>query len=340
MHGQAGSSSKSTVYVSPSKEVAAFPVYSEFFPLLPEGQEGVRKYAQMIFEVKVKPAGYIIQPSTLEGSRYWPKNLRYDKSFHTHCDLEHLIENCSDLMLSAILVRQFGKGAASLPAPIHNANTQINDDFIHPRGLGKGPQFHWTFLKEKAYEKEELNSVQASHTAYFRDDKGRVVASLPGEKSNMTAHAISFQYENEEVTVPLQSPSDANILGQLLLAHHPRFVSRVVQANAVQEDLQTEQHILTCKLIDLTTPRRPTSAIATPSSTITSAATSASFAAKPLASTATASQRVFLGVERKTIELVKMHGYFTCKRRNIAVSLTVDDACKVYMLVRGSICMF
>jgi len=29
-HGQAGSSSKSTIYVSPSKEVAAFPVYSEF----------------------------------------------------------------------------------------------------------------------------------------------------------------------------------------------------------------------------------------------------------------------------------------------------------------------
>jgi len=114
-HGQAGSSSKSTIYVSPSKEVAAFPVYSEFSPLLPqedrktpsckirEGQERFfQKHAQMIFEMKVKPSSCSIQKSTLAGSRHWPETLRYDKSFHTHCDLEHFVENNSDIMLSAI----------------------------------------------------------------------------------------------------------------------------------------------------------------------------------------------------------------------------------------------
>jgi len=44
-------------------------------------------------------------------------------------------------------------------------------------------------------------------------------------------------------------------------------------------------------------------------------------------------QRVFLGVERKNVALVKNLGYFTYKRKNIAVSRTVDDARKVCMLV-------
>ena len=86
-----------------------------FQPLLPqedrktpsckirEGQERFfQKHAQMIFEMKVKPSSCSIQKSTLAGSRHWPENLRYDKSFHTHCDLEHFVENNSDIMLSAI----------------------------------------------------------------------------------------------------------------------------------------------------------------------------------------------------------------------------------------------
>jgi len=180
---------------------------------------------------------------------------------------------------------------------MYDANTQAEGNFFHPRGLGKGPQFDWTFLKQKAYERAILNSVQASHTAYFRDDQGRVFSSLPGKKSSIAAHAISFQYENEEVAVPLQNPSEANILGQLLLAHHPRFYLRVVQANAVQEDLKTEQHKLTCKLIDLTIPRRPASFVQIKDvlRPITADAMSASFAAKPLAPTANAIQVAVLG---------------------------------------------
>jgi len=363
VHGQAGSKSQSTIYVSPSKEVAAFPTYSDFFPLnplpVPEGQvqgvlpdEVTNKYAQIVFEVKVKPSSYIIQRSTLGQNRHWPRSLRVDKSFHTHCDLEHLIENTSDLMLSAILVRQFGPGAAPLPAPMCNANAEVLANFHHPRNLGKGPQFHWTFLREEAYKKATLNSVQVNHTAYFRDDKGRVVASLPGEKSSGAAHSISFKHESKEVTVQLPSPSDANILGQLLLAKDPSFFYKVVQANAVHidSDQQIEQHILTCKLIDLktsTTPRLPslntTPAAATPSaatpaaatpSAITTEAEFASSVAKPLSSQATrSSQPVFLGLERQNIDRVRMHGYSTCKRRNIAVSLTIDDARKVCLLL-------
>ncbi len=114
-HGQAGSQTGSTIYVSPAKELSSFPVYSEIFQLNPhrkpstpkkQGDLVTNKFAQVVYEVKVKPRSYRIKPSTLSSNRHWPRSLRIDPRFATHDDLEWLLESSDDVVLSAILVRQ------------------------------------------------------------------------------------------------------------------------------------------------------------------------------------------------------------------------------------------
>ena len=108
-------------YTSPALEVAAHPVYSEIFCLQPTKEPTNRErngetFAQIVFEVRVEP-GYRIQPNTLSGRRHWHSSLQIDPRFHTFLDLEWLTENSSSVVLSAILVRQFGKRPSILSTP-------------------------------------------------------------------------------------------------------------------------------------------------------------------------------------------------------------------------------
>jgi hypothetical protein len=63
-HGQAGSQTRSIIYVSPAKELSAFPVYSEIFQLNPhrkpstpkqQGDLATNKFAQVVYEVRSNP---------------------------------------------------------------------------------------------------------------------------------------------------------------------------------------------------------------------------------------------------------------------------------------------
>ena len=54
-----------------------------------------RRFAQIVFEVKVEPSSYTIQSSTLSGSHHWQRRLRVDPRFETHRDLEWKIEHSS-----------------------------------------------------------------------------------------------------------------------------------------------------------------------------------------------------------------------------------------------------
>ena len=116
-HGQAGDPLCNSIYVSPSKEYAAFPTYSEFFSLrLPRShdrrcQAGALTFAQIVLEVRVRPDSFHIQNSTLGWHRHWPRGRQIDPDFETNSGLEWLVKSSSDVVLAAIHVREFGPGA-------------------------------------------------------------------------------------------------------------------------------------------------------------------------------------------------------------------------------------
>ena len=153
-HGQAGSLTGTTIYVSPAKELSAFPVYSEIFQLHPhrkpstpqrQGDLVTNKFAQVLFEVKVKHGSYRIKPSTLRQNGHWPRSLRIDTRFATHDDLEWLLESSGDIVLSAILVRQFGEGSEAFG----HLNARVSGDYKSADSVSHGADYHWTTLRQE-----------------------------------------------------------------------------------------------------------------------------------------------------------------------------------------------
>jgi hypothetical protein len=153
VHGQCGSKTKNTIYLSPSREYAAFPTYSLFYEL-PDNI-----YAQLVFEVKAKP-GYTIQSSTLGHLSHWPSNLRIDPKFETNSGLEWLVESSQDIVLSAILVRMFGAGTDAIFG-------ELNGRVI---GSSRGADYHWTDLRKKDAQSKKLvfKKNREQFTAYVR----------------------------------------------------------------------------------------------------------------------------------------------------------------------------
>merc|ERR1740138_399977 len=70
-HGQAGSESKQTIYVTPSIEYAAFPTYGNFFELEPG------RWAQVVLQCRIRPDSFVEQPGTL-GGKHWPQDLPFE----------------------------------------------------------------------------------------------------------------------------------------------------------------------------------------------------------------------------------------------------------------------
>eukprot|EP00928_Gymnodinium_smaydae_P071278 TRINITY_DN54909_c0_g1_i1.p1 TRINITY_DN54909_c0_g1~~TRINITY_DN54909_c0_g1_i1.p1 ORF type:complete len:1043 (-),score=83.23 TRINITY_DN54909_c0_g1_i1:6-3134(-) len=100
-HGQANSKSKKTIYVSPSLCYAMHPVYSTVFEIGPE------HYAQIVFEVRVRPGAKKIQSRTLKNSHF-DKQLQFDPDFPDGLGLEWLLESSADVVLTALVVREMG----------------------------------------------------------------------------------------------------------------------------------------------------------------------------------------------------------------------------------------
>ena len=163
-------------------------------------------------------------------------HARIDERFHTHVDLEWLIEDSSKVKLSAVLVRQFGKGARKLPAPYGEIAQRVKQDYQPSNTRAKGPEYHWTDLRTNAYRSAgfKVEARVRMLTAYFNDDSGRVVVSLPAELQSPLEDSagISFKFHSKEVTLcALSQPLDARSLGDQLARRFPDFVAMVVRAH-------------------------------------------------------------------------------------------------------------
>ncbi|CAJ1453861.1 unnamed protein product [Effrenium voratum] len=142
-HGQAYSTSQRTIYLSPAIEYSAFPVYAEFVEIAPD------HWAQLVLQCRVRPGSFTIQKGTL-GNKYWPNDSPFDPNFSGLDGLEWLVESEQDVVVSALLVREFGPYVN--PVIFGDLATQV-------RQTGQGPQFHWTALRKQDMQQTYSNAA-------------------------------------------------------------------------------------------------------------------------------------------------------------------------------------
>jgi len=127
-HGQVHSETGSSIYVSPSVEYAAFPCYSQIFKL------GEEHWAQLVLECRVRPGAFKEATGTLSSNKHWPADVPIDQNFESLEGLEWLLERQDDVMVSALLIREFGQGAD--PSIYGDLVTQV-----------KSPEYVWTEVR-------------------------------------------------------------------------------------------------------------------------------------------------------------------------------------------------
>lgn len=133
-HGQAYSDTNRTIYLSPSIEYAAHPVYAQFFEL----EEG--RWGQLVFQCRVRPNAFREAPSTL-GKKHWPRNLLFDPSFSNEA-LEWLVEDPSDVVACGLMVREFGP----------QADATLHGELVRCVSEGnRGAEYEWIRLLIRRY---------------------------------------------------------------------------------------------------------------------------------------------------------------------------------------------
>ena len=90
------------MYLSPSIEYVAFPVYAQLFSLAEASYWG-----QLVLQCRVRPDSFIERPGSL-GNKYWPQHVRFDPNFDSLQGLEWLIENRDDIVVYGLMMREFG----------------------------------------------------------------------------------------------------------------------------------------------------------------------------------------------------------------------------------------
>jgi hypothetical protein len=140
VHGQAGSTTNRTIYVSPSIEYAAFPTYAQLVPL-----ERDEHWGQLVLQCRVRPGSFTERAGTL-GGKYWPQHVRFDPNFDSLGGLEWLLENPEDVVVYGLMVREFGpsvEGYGELAKKVR-------------RRSDLGPEFQWTQLRAEEFERRGL----------------------------------------------------------------------------------------------------------------------------------------------------------------------------------------
>jgi hypothetical protein len=127
-HGQVHSDSGASIYLSPSIEYSAFPCYSQLFRL------GDEHWAQLVLECHVRPGSFKEAAGTLSSNKHWPNDVSIDQNFSSLDGMEWLLERPDDIRVSALLIREFGKGA----------DAAIYGDLVTKV---KSPEYVWTELR-------------------------------------------------------------------------------------------------------------------------------------------------------------------------------------------------
>jgi len=135
-HGQAFSTTNRSIYVTPSIGYAAFPTYAEFFRIVSPDKAGGPddRWAQVVLQCRVRPDAFREVNGTL-GTKFWPEDVPFDVDFPGLGGLEWLVEDAADVVVTGLMVREFGPGAAAEVFGAAAAQVTAGQ---------RGPQFVWT----------------------------------------------------------------------------------------------------------------------------------------------------------------------------------------------------
>eukprot|EP00438_Fugacium_kawagutii_P011296 Skav205051 [mRNA] locus=scaffold142:82441:83139:+ [translate_table: standard] len=146
-HGQAGSKTNKTIYLSPALGVSSHPVYSQLFKLKKD-----RLWGQVVLQCKARPDSWQVRRNTF-GFSHWPKDVQIDPNFTTHEDLEFLVEDPEDVVVTGLMFRQLGPDAdASI---FGDLVTQVNN-------CNGKPEYSWTSLLESDFRARNLYCAAAA----------------------------------------------------------------------------------------------------------------------------------------------------------------------------------
>eukprot|EP00397_Hematodinium_sp_SG-2012_P020972 GEMP01021639.1.p1 GENE.GEMP01021639.1~~GEMP01021639.1.p1 ORF type:complete len:700 (+),score=113.65 GEMP01021639.1:95-2194(+) len=145
-HGQAGSATDRTIYLSPSLGYASHPVYAQFFEV------DCDRWAQIVLQCKARPGTWRARHSTLGPLRHWPPEVRIDPNFENHDEMEYLFEDANDIVVFGLMYREFGPAASrslygDLVTQVHNRT--------------RAPEYCWTELLEADHRAKGLLTAQA-----------------------------------------------------------------------------------------------------------------------------------------------------------------------------------
>ena len=148
-HGQRGSQSKQSIYLSPSWHYCAHPVYSPLHVMGPNA-------FQMVLKCEVLQGQYQKQNGTL-GGKHWPHNLRIDPDRDSLEDIEYLVEDEAVVRLKEVMFRQFGRHSdpekyGDLP-PKLVVNTQGQSD---QKTKEQKTEYRWTEMLQADFEARGL----------------------------------------------------------------------------------------------------------------------------------------------------------------------------------------
>ena len=98
------------IYVSPSIEYAAHPVYSTLSP------SGENTWIQAVLQLRVKPGSFSSHPASLAGKRrHWDSDLAFDPNFRAWSGLEWLISPQAvqegAIQVAGVMFRELGAQA-------------------------------------------------------------------------------------------------------------------------------------------------------------------------------------------------------------------------------------
>ena len=107
----------------------------------------------MVLEVRVRPGTFREQPGTM-ANKHWPSDLRWQWGFDSLLALEWLSENPADVVITGIMVREFGKNAD--PSVYGETASKVRWQPGQRPEEEDEPNFVWTELRVQEYRQRNL----------------------------------------------------------------------------------------------------------------------------------------------------------------------------------------
>lgn len=150
-HGQSGSRSRRSIYLSPSWHYAAHPVYSPLHRL-----SSIDAF-QMVLRCSARQGCYRKQRGTL-ASKHWDRTVRIDPELDTIEDLEFLVEDEADVKVIGVMFRKLGETVdatifGELPKKLKVPSSQRKWKGARAE---KGVEYMWTNLLQEEYKQQGL----------------------------------------------------------------------------------------------------------------------------------------------------------------------------------------